>query len=147
MTILIDANNALALTNRNMTPFAKQLLLSFPLLLAAGVSYAVAPAPSKPLPANIKGWSPTWLVGTTLDLVSDTSVLTLRFGEGDWATMTAGEKGGPITAPVVSWHIENGKLFIGESAEPRDGMEFVSISGNKLTVRSKGKNAIYHISR
>lgn len=130
-----------------MAQLTRQLLLGLLLLLASGMSHSVTPVPPQPLPANIQGWSPNWLVGTTLDLVSETRVFTMRFGEGGWVAVTTGKKGGPLTGPLLPWRIENGKLLIGYSAQPKDGLEFVSITGNKLITRSEGRNEIYEVSR
>lgn len=137
----------LTLSTQHMTKPIRQLLLSLLLLLTSAMSHSVAPVPPQPLPANIQGWSPNWLVGTTLDLVSETRVLTLRFGESGFVAITAGQKAGPLTGPLLPWRIENGKLLIGYSAQPKDGIEFVSISGNKLVTRSEGRSEIYEVSR
>lgn len=131
-----------------MTQTTRRFFLGLFLFLATGVSYAVLPiAPKPPLPADIKGWSPDWLIGTTLDLISETNDFQMRFGESDLVAVTAGPKGGPWTAPLFPWRIENGKLFIGYSTQPSDGLEFLSITGNKLRARSEGKEVIYEISR
>lgn len=131
-----------------MTQLRGHLILGLLVLLCAGMSNAAAPvSPPPPLPANIQGWSSSWLVGTTLELVSDTDILILRFGEAGWVAMTGGKKGGPVTGPLLPWRIENGKLFVGFSVQPKDGIEFVSLSGNRLVTRSEGKKIIYEVSR
>ena len=130
-----------------MTQLRRRFILGLLLPLCASMSNAAAPVSPPPFPSNIQGWSSSWLVGTTLDLVSDTDILSLRFGEAGWVAMTAGKKGGPVTAPVLPWRIENGQLFVGYSVQPKDGIEFVSFSGNRLVTRSEGKNTIYEVSR
>jgi len=131
-----------------MTQATRRSFLGLFLTLATGVAYAILPiAPKLPLPTDIKGWSPDWLIGTSLDMISETNDFQMHFGEGGWVAVTAGPKGGPWTAPVLPWRIENGKLFIGYSTQPSDGLEFVSITGNRLRARSEGKEVIYDISR
>jgi len=131
-----------------MTQSTRRSFLGLFLTLATGIAYAVLPlAPKPPFPTDIKGWSPDWLIGTSLDMISETNDFQMRFGESGWVAVTAGQKGGPWTAPVLPWRIENGKLFIGYSTQPSDGLEFVSITGNRLRVRSEGKEVIYDISR
>ncbi|KAB2966763.1 hypothetical protein [Zoogloea sp.] len=131
-----------------MTPYKRRSFLGLFLALAARVSYAALPIESKkPLPENIKGWSPDWLIGTSLDLISETNDLQMRFGESGIVSVTAGPKGGPWAAPLFPWRIENKKLFIGDSTQPSDGLEFVSMTGTKLRVRSKGKEVVYEVSR
>lgn len=131
-----------------MTQYTRRSFLGLFLLIATGVTYAVLPiAPKPPLPTDIKGWSPDWLIGTSFDLISETNDFQMRFGESGLVAVTAGPKGGPWTAPLLPWRIENGKLFIGYSTQPSDGLEFVSITGRKLRARSEGKEVIYEISR
>lgn len=50
-------------------------------------------------------------------------------------------------APILSWHIKNGKLFIGQQASAEDGIEFVSLSGTTLITFLEGKRMIFKASR
>lgn len=117
------------------------------LILCASTSFPAAPVSSQPLQAEIQGWSSEWLVGTTLELVSETDILYLRFANTDWVVVTTGKKDGPVTAPILSWHIKNGILFIGQQALAEDGIEFVSLSGSTLVTCMKSKKAIFRVSR
>ena len=131
-----------------MTQYTRRFFLGFFLLLATGVSYAALPIAQKPpLPRNIKGWPPDWLIGTSLDLISETKDLQMQFGENGLVAVTTGPKGGPWAAPLLFWRIESGKLFIGSSTQSSDGLEFLSITGSKLRARSGGKEVIYEIYR
>lgn len=117
------------------------------LILCASTSLLAAPVLSQPPQAEIQGWSSEWLVGTTLELVSETDILYLRFANTDWVVVTTGNKGGAVTAPILSWHIKNGQLFLGQQALAEDGIEFVSLSGSTLVTCLKGKKAIFRVSR
>lgn len=104
-------------------------------------------APKRYLPLNIKGWSPDWLMGTTLRLISETQVFDLNFCENGWVAVTTGLKGGPLSGPLHPWRIEDRKLFIGFPDQTGAFLEFVSITDHKLRVRSQGEEVIYEISR
>ena len=117
------------------------------LILCASTSFLAAPVSSQPPQAEIQGWSSEWLVGTTLELVSKTDILYLRFANTDWVAVTTGKKEGPVTAPILSWHITNGILFIGQHALAEDGIQFVSLSGSTLTTCLKGEKMIFRVSR
>ncbi len=131
-----------------MTSLTRRSFLGLFPLIAVSLSYAVAPISKEPpLPGNIKGWSPDWLIGTTFDLVSETRDLQMRFGESRLVSVTTGPKGGPWAALVSPWRIENEKLFIGNLSQPSDGLEFISATAKELRVRSKGKEVVYEISR
>lgn len=117
------------------------------LILCASTSFFSAPVSSQPPQTEIQGWSSEWLLGTTLELVSETDILHLRFASKDWVTVTTGKKDGPVTAPILSWHIKNGKLFIGQQASAEGGIEFVSLSGTTLITSLEGKKMIFKASR
>jgi hypothetical protein len=117
------------------------------LILCASTSFFSAPVSSQPPQTEIQGWSSEWLVGTTLELVSETDILHLRFASKDWVAVTTGKKEGPVTAPILSWHIKNGKLFIGQQASAEGGIEFVSLSGTTLITFLEGKKMIFKASR
>jgi hypothetical protein len=122
-------------------------LIGITIVLMSTASYADAPSPIEPLPANIRGWSADWLIGTTLTLVSDTQILSMHFADRSYTAVTLGEKGGPIAGPLLSWRIESEKLFVGDAVKPIERLEFLSISANKLLVGSAGQTATYAISR
>lgn len=130
-----------------MLKFPRRTFLGLLLLLGSGISDAFLAIERKPLPENIKGWSPDWLIGTTWNLISETRDSQFHFGENGNVALTEGPKGGPWAAPLLSWQIKDGKLFVGESTQPDDGLEFVSITGNTLRARSRGKEAVYEIFR
>lgn len=117
------------------------------LILCASTSFFSAPVSSQPPQAEIQVWSSEWLVGTTLELVSETDILYLRFANTDWVVVTSGKKDGPVTAPILSWHIKNGILFIGQQALAEDGIEFVSLSGTTLITFLEGKKMIFKAFR
>lgn len=117
------------------------------LILCASTFFFAAPVSSQPPQAEIQGWSSEWLVGTTLELVSETDILYLRFANTDWVVVTTGKKGGPVTAPILSWHIKDGQLFLGQQALAEDGIEFVSLSESTLVTCMKSKTAIFRVSR
>jgi len=125
----------------------RRQLLGRLLILCASTSFFAAPVSSQPPQAEIQGWSSEWLVGTTLELVSETDILYLRFANTDWVAVTTGKKDGPVTAPILSWHIKNGKLFIGQQASAEGGIEFVSLSGTTLITFLEGKKMIFKASR
>lgn len=131
-----------------MTQYTRRSFLGLFLLLATGLSYAALPIVQRPpLPTDTKGWSPDWLIGTSLDLISETKDLQMQFGENGLVAVTTGPKGGPWAAPLLSWRIESGKLFIDSSTQPSDELEFLSITESKLRARSGGKEVIYEVYR
>ncbi len=87
-------------------------------------------------PVAKAGWSSSWLLSSILRLVSDTRVEELRFGSEQYVSATVGARGGPLSGPLLPWHIANGKLGIG-NADSYELLEFVSSSGTVITARRR----------
>ena len=85
----------------------------------------------------ILGWSPDLLTGAVLQLVSGTKVERLRFGKGGVVTITAGQRGGPVTGLLAEWSVgSNGNLNIGHP-DNYDSLKYISSFGNRITAKRR----------
>ena len=82
------------------------------------------------------GWSSSWLLGSVLRLVSNTRVEELRFRTEQYVVATVGAPGGPLSAPLLPWHIVDGKLGLGNS-DSYELLGFVSSSGSIVTAQRR----------
>ena len=94
-----------------------------------------------------QGWSADWLVGVSLQLVSESRVQSLHFVDKQSVLLTVGEKGGPLAGLVASWRIAGSTLLVDDSIAISDALEFVSRDNNRVVVRTRGELATYEIIR
>lgn len=129
----------------NLTRLSPPMHVLFGLLLSLMLVVS-ASAPSMASDQSIEvvsGWSTSWLVGRTLTLQSETRYLVMRFGNSGFASVTVGQKGGPLTGPLMPWSVHSGKLVVGGAS-----YEFVSIRGNLISVRvDGGHEELYELSK
>lgn len=110
-----------------------RVLSSLLLSLVLFISHPIPSMASDQPIEHVFGWSAGWLVGRTLILQSETTFLVMRFGSSGFASVTVGQKGGPLTGPLMPWSVVSGSLLVGGVS-----YEFVSIRGSVITVRVDG---------
>ena len=126
--------------NKNNYPGQRQAAFFFRALALCLVVASCAPVPPRPI-----GWSPSWLLGSSLTLVSDERVESFCFSNSEYVAATLGQRGGPLTAPMLRWRVVNGKLGLGEN-DSYELLEFVASSGSRVMVRRRdGSEAQYEL--
>lgn len=69
-------------------------------------------------------WEALDLPGSTLDLIDETQVQTLRFNADGWVAAIVGTRHGPLAAPLWRWRIDAGRLLLcdSEHAHPLEAL-------------------------
>ena len=90
-------------------------------------------------------WKASELIGYTYTLVDDKGEAVFGFSEHGTARLTGGPKGGPYTAPILYWSIDDkGILNLGGSPG-YTSFSWIKLedTGDKVVVYSEGRRKIY----
>lgn len=112
----------------------RRQLLGLLLILCASTYLFAAPVSSQPPQAEIQGRSSEWLVGTTLELVSETDILYLRFANTDWVAVTTGKKGGQSQPQFSLGTSRMDSFFLGSRHWRRTGLSSFHYRGARSSL-------------
>ena len=94
---------------------------------------------------SVLRWGASELVGSTIELVSDTHIEWMHFNADGSLPITIGTKGGWVAGPIFTWHIDsNGVLVIIDNrGHEFKAMRKVSIDKNSVIVDVDGSPVTY----